>query len=222
MPTSPTTTLKRKRRDSSGLTVDATGAPAIDPTENVLSLVEAAQERGEAIRLLTQEVSNARFAHIEAVVALRAEHAKEIRTLEAGRLEKIREVDVLAGNTAAERAQVAITTLATVTSTNAETLRAMVANTAANIASQTAAANAALTERIAALEKSSYTGAGRSAVADPAMAELVSEMKMLRQAQTAGSGKSEGKSAMWGYVLGAVSFLGMVITIAIALLKVAR
>lgn len=206
MPSSATVPT-RKRRDSSGLTVDATGAPAIDPTENVLALVDAAQERSEAIRALTAEVAEARLSKIEALVALRAEHAKEIRQLESDRLDKIRMVDVLAANTAAERAQVAIQTLATTTTANADTLRSMVSATAAAIASQTAITNSALTERIASLEKSSYTGAGKQAVADPMITELVTEMRALRISQAAGAGKSQGSHAMWGYVAAGFGFL---------------
>lgn len=213
---------KHKRRDSNGLTVDATGAPAIDPTENVLALVDAAQERSEAIRVLTAEVADAKLSRIEALVALRAEHAKEIRQLESDRLDKIRMVDVLAANTAAERAQVAIQTLATTTTANADTLRSMVSATAAAIASQTAITNAALTERIASLEKSSYTGAGKQALADPMLTELIMEMRSLRHTQVGGAGKSEGKTAMWGYVVGAVGFIGMLIAIGVALLNITK
>lgn len=191
----------------------------VDPTKNVLQLVEAAVKRLDDLRELSAQLLKAQLDHIDEVVKIRAEHAKEVRMLESDRLDKIRQVDVLAGTTAADRAQVAITTLAGVTTANAETLRAMVADTATTIAAQTAQANAALTERIASLEKSSYVGAGRSAVADPALAELAAEMKMLRQAQSASVGKSEGGTQMWGYVIGALGVLSVLISMGIALIK---
>ena len=56
----------------------------------------------------------------------------------------------------------------------------------------TSDAMAAVTERIAALEKSSYTGMGRAGVADPQMAEMISEMKTFRAMQVQSAGKSEG------------------------------
>lgn len=43
----------------------------------------------------------------------------------------------------------------------------------------------------------------------------------LEKAIAASQAKGEGKHALWGYIVGAVSFLGMLITIAVALLKVA-
>lgn len=66
---------------------------------------------------------------------------------------------------------------------------------------------AALTERIAALEKASYTGAGKQALADPMFTELVNEMRAIRQIQAGGTGKSEGKTAMWGYVAAGFGFI---------------
>lgn len=191
----------------------------VDPTRNVTDLVRTSQARNEDVRILTVELFNAKLAHLEEVIRIRADHSKDVRMLESDRLDKIRQIDVLAGTTAAERSQVAIETLARVTTDNAETLRKMVADTAAAVSAQTAAANAALTERIASLEKSSYVGAGRSAVADPALAELAAEMKMLRQAQSTSVGKSEGGTQMWGYVVGALGVVAMLLSMGIALIK---
>src|SRR6476469_7647162 len=96
---------------NSGLGVDASGAPVIDPTENVKALVEA------------------EIRHLSEMASLRAEHAKDIREIETKRLDAIRQVDVMNASSTADRALVAIQTLATQTATNAETLRALVATT---------------------------------------------------------------------------------------------
>jgi hypothetical protein len=206
--------------------VDRAGGPVIDPTENVIALTEKANERQDDLRNSIVELmkENARRIeqlgiqrgeYLQKLSDIRAEHAKEILALETNRLNAIRQVDVLAVSTAAERAQQAIQALATTTSTNAENLRVLVTSTAATIAAQTTATVAAMTERIAALEKSSYIGAGRQAYSDPALSEIVTELRTLRSAAASGSGKSEGLAAMWGYVFGAVMLLGMLITLAL-------
>jgi hypothetical protein len=142
---------------ATGLGVDASGAPVVDPTKNVLDLVAAGAQRADDLRELNDRridaeirVIAAKLEGIEHRMILRDTHAREIRLLEADRLEKIRQVDVLAGNTAADRALVAIQTLAASTTTTAETLRTM--------ASETVMAQ---NTRIAQLEKSSYEGAGK-------------------------------------------------------------
>lgn len=62
---------------------------------------------------------------------------------------------------------------------------------------------AVVTERIAALEKSSYEGVGKQKLADPMMVELVAEMKRMAQTQATGGGKSEGIKDVWGWLVGA-------------------
>ena len=153
---------------------------------------------------------------------LRAEHSKEIRQSESDRLDKIRQVDVLAGNTAADRALVAIQTLAATTTANAETLRSLVSSTATTVAAQTQAAMATVTERIAALEKSSYEGKGRSTATDPMMSELLIEVKGLRESRATGSGKTAGISWAGAAIAGAVSLLVGLLSIAGVLFAVLR
>lgn len=159
---------KSKSNSRAGIGVDASGGPLIDPTQNVKDLTEQANLRQDDLRKLNNKRINAELAGVAKdiqwmsyVAVLRAEHAKEIRLLESERLDKIRQVDVLAGNTAADRALVAIQTLATSQAAAAETLRSMVTTTATTIAAQTSETVSGLTGRIAALEKSSYEGAGK-------------------------------------------------------------
>lgn len=72
---------------------------------------------------------------------------------------------------------------------------------------------------ISALQLTISRGEGKQAVADPVMTDLVQEMRAVRISQAAGAGKSQGSHAMWGYVVAAVSFIGMLITIGLALLR---
>lgn len=144
------------------------GELTIDPTENVKALQLANAERQDDLRELNDRRIDAEIRVIrmqvdglEKRMMLRAEHAKEIRLLETERVDAIRRVDVLAGNTAADRALVAIQTLATQTTAERETLRNLVTTSASTLATQNAADLAGIREAISALQKSSYEGAGK-------------------------------------------------------------
>lgn len=69
--------------------------PVVDPTQNVLDLVEAAVQRLDDLR-------EAEAAHQREVSRLHAEHARELRLIEKDRLDAIRAVDVGAVQRAAE------------------------------------------------------------------------------------------------------------------------
>lgn len=195
------------------------GGPMIDPTRNVLDLVEASVARQDDLRVSSDKRLDSELRHLNDMMILRADHAREIGALESNRLNAIRQVDVLAVSTAADRAQAAIQTLAASTATNAETLRNMVANTAQTMATQLNSTVMAITERLAALEKSSYKGEGRLAYSDPAIAELMSEMKGLVSSRALYSGKSAGSQAMWGYVVGGIGLLFTLVSLAAVLIK---
>lgn len=203
--------MNEKKEAERGKGVDSSGAQVIDPTQNVIALTEAANKRQDDLRELTDRFTSARIDHLAEIVTLRAEHAKEINALESNRLNAIRQVDVLAVSTAADRAAVAISALAATTAANAENLRNALTSTATTIAKQTADTVSAITERIGALEKSSYEGKGKMAVSDPAMAELISEMKILRESKSSSEGKSAGISLSWGIVMAIVAIAAAIV-----------
>jgi hypothetical protein len=196
-----------RTRSSNGLGVDAAGSPVVDPTENVKALSEAAQQRQDDLREAHTKLVEANLLRLEQIATLRAEHATALAKLESDRLNAIRQVDVLAVNTAADRAAAAIQALAATTATNAETLRTALTTTATTIATQTANTVQGITERLAALEKSSYEGLGKSRVADPMVDQLLREVKALRESGAGSTGKSAGATAMWGYVAAGFGFL---------------
>ena len=183
-----------------------TKVAAADPTANVLLLLNAESRRQDNLRA-------AEMRHVQEIASLRAEHAKEIRYLESDRLEKIRQVDVLAGNTAAERALVAIQTLATSQAAERETLRSMVANTATTIAAQLATTVATINERIAQLERSSYEGKGKQMLTDPLMERLVNRMEGLLESRAGGVGVNVGKAFSWERMVSVVGLLGSLVAI---------
>lgn len=147
------------------------------------------------------------------MATLRAQNGDEIRKLESDRLDKIRQVDVLAGNTAADRALIAIQTLAQSNTTTADTLRAMVDNTAKTIAAQTESAMKGVNERLVMLERSLYEGKGKQTVSDPMMEKLVKRMDSLLESRAATVGKSAGLSLGTSILLGSLGLIGTVLGI---------
>lgn len=142
-------------RQMPGIAVDAQGGAVVDPTANVLDLVEAAVRRQDDLRSAAEKLYDAEVRHLNHMAELRAEFSKELRELESKRVDANRQVDVLAAKTEAAGVLAAVQTLAATTASTAETLRNTLASTLS-----------AVNERIASLEKSSYTGAGKGAGED--------------------------------------------------------
>jgi hypothetical protein len=115
-------------------------AADIDPTQNVLDLVEAAVKRLDDLRNATNALADLRGSHQREISDIRAKHNDEIRRLESERRDRTREGDVIAINAVAATATATATALAT----------------------QLQSIITPLIERVANLEKSSYMGAGKN------------------------------------------------------------
>ena len=196
-------------RGQPGLGIDSFGGQVIDPTANVLALVEAAVARQDDLRKADAMLQNARIQGLADLVKQQATHQKKSNKQESQRLNAIRQVDVLAVNTSAAQSLQAIQALAATTTTNAENLRNALTATASTIATQTAATVSAITDRLAALEKSSYEGKGKEAVSDPQLLELVASVKALSSARSEGTGSKD----LSRYV---TNLLGLIVGLAIA------
>ena len=196
-----------------GMGVDAHGGPVIDPTENVLALVEAAVQRQDDLRITNDKRIEQHFGHVEMIAQLRADQVKAMQEAEAMRLNSIRQVDVLAVSTAADRALSAIQTLAATTAANAENLRSALTATAATIATQLDRTVAGINERLAALERSSYEGKGKEAMADPQMERLSALVESLARQQSTGAGKSAGIGTAWAVALGVIGLVSSLLVI---------
>jgi hypothetical protein len=190
---------------------DEDGRPAVDPTANVLQLVEAAQLRQDDLRNAdSRRLEDLRIAEtrrVDEVAELRANHIKELTAAEAKRIDAIRAVDVAAVATASERAAQQASVLANQVSTSAETLRILVASTATAQAQSQAQFSTQINERIALLEKSQYKGEGRSGISDPVMAELVTEVRNLRSIGERTVGKTAGIGWVGAVSVGAVGLI---------------
>jgi hypothetical protein len=176
------------RAKGAGLGVDARGGPVVDPTENVIALVQANKERADDLRKADRNLAKAELKAVRREAKLRTWHNKEMRKLESGRLDAIRNVDVAARITDQKTALDAIQALAAQTQSNRDALSKQVADVAAALAE----ANKPQLDRIAALERTSYMGAGEKAVADPAMALLAESVAQLVKQNAQGSGERRG------------------------------
>jgi hypothetical protein len=202
---------------AAGLPVDKYGGATIDPTRNVLDLVEASVKRLDDLR----DVENRRIeekiadekTHIREILELNSLYGRELTVAEAKRIDAIRVVDVNAVAVAAERSTQQATVLATQVSASAETLRALVATTATTAATQAQQNNTQLSDRIALLEKNQYQGAGRESVTDPAMVELTANVKALVAISQQNIGKGQGLSQGWVVLLGAVGLIATILGI---------
>lgn len=199
---------------------------AKDPTINVQNLLRAAIIRVDDLREAetrrVNEILAAESRRINEQLALRTEYEGLLREAEAKRIDAIRVVDVTAVAVANERATAQAAVLANQVAVSADTLRALVSSTAASVAQQLAQVTAQLTDRLASLEKSSYEGQGKQAYSDPMLAQLINEVKSLRESQSQVAGRGSGIQASWLILLGVISLIGMLIGIAGAIIAFVR
>jgi len=117
--------------------------PVIDPTANVLALVEAANRRQDDLRV-------AEAKHVREMVELRAQYDEKLRDKESERIDAIRLVDVGAVQRAAE-----------VAAAQADALRNTVAATATAAQTALAAALDPIQKDIADLRRAQYEAQGQ-------------------------------------------------------------
>ena len=197
-----------------GMGVDSSGGPVFDPTANVLDLVEKETKRGDDLRGMGDRLIEAQIERVKAeincikeVAKLRSKHDREQRKLEAKRLDSVRQVDVTTFNATVGEIRSILKSLSDTQSSTATSLQARVDATAATLAKQGADQAAEVMKRIAALELAAAQGIGKQAVVDPQMDRLTAMVEAMARAQASGVGKSEGFSASWGLLLGAVSLV---------------
>jgi hypothetical protein len=208
----------------------AVAREVFDPTYNVMKLVEAEAKRqdnlreAEARRLdelskaevrRLDELSKAEARRIDEQVVLRAGFDAKLAAAESKRIDDIRAVDVAAVAVATAQANERATVLASQVAASAETLRALVDSRATVADERYTQLSSVLSARISLIEKQMYEGQGKQTVTDPIMADLIGEIKALREAgsETAGSGKKVQETAnrnMW--------LIGLVIIIAASIM----
>lgn len=192
---------------ATGIPVDRSGGPTIDPTSNVLALVEASTKRQDDLRAAAKELSDVKHNHSKEICDLMARHQSALDEKESERLDSIRKVDREDVNKTAAAALDAIRTLAATTATTADTLRTQVATVAQAAANQRAIDTGETNKRLSALELGASERTGKQAFSDPMMEQLKLRMDTLLQQNSTSTGKTAGSSALWAYVVGAIGAL---------------
>ena len=184
----------------------------VDPTKNVLKLVEESVRRLDDLRL-------GEIKRIDEKFSMQERHFLELREAEAKRIDAIRAVDVNAVAVASERAAAQATVLANQVAQSADALRTLVANTATTMANQQDQMTKAFNDRLGQLEKAQYENKGRGSVNDPLFDDLLKEVKNLREYRANSVGNQGGQKAMWGYVAGAIGLIIAIMSFLIPYLK---
>jgi hypothetical protein len=150
-----------------GLAVDAQGGAVIDPSANVLALVDASTRRQDDLREAAEKLREVQIGHIAAIGTLRAEYDEKLRKAETARIDAIRAVDVGAVTRAAEVSAQQANTLASQVTTSAETLRGQVEAARQATAAGLATALAPITAAVDELRRAQYEQQGqKSGVAE--------------------------------------------------------
>lgn len=151
-----------------GIGVDPYGGALIDPTKNVLDLVNAANKRQDDLREMHDrciaaeiEVVKETVRWMEKLSDAHQAHDREIHLMEQQKLAAFRASDEAARITEAERTLAAVQLVARSAETTANDIRAVLNTTASTLANANAARDLEYNQRVAALEKSSYEGAGK-------------------------------------------------------------
>ena len=195
--------------------------PRIDPTANVIALVEANAKAQAELRVADSKFNDAQTTHIKDIGDLRAKHAETLRVSDLEGLAKTRQVDVLAGAASAAALATAVQTLANTSDRNAETLRNLVNATAQTTAKETADRAAVLSAqtdsllkdinaRIAELQKSTYQGVGKSSVSDPASERLAQSVEKLIAANALGSGEKKGGKDTVNWIFATIAAIAVI------------
>jgi hypothetical protein len=157
-----------KEKEPSGVGVDSSGGPVIDPTANVIALVQANKESADAVNAMRDRYMDAEIRVVRETVQwlgkvseIHQQHDREIHKMEQEKLAAFRASDEMARLTEANRQLAAIEVLARTTQTNADNLRNALDTTASTIAKQNTETNSEIHKRLAALEKSGYEGTGK-------------------------------------------------------------
>lgn len=175
----------------------------IDPTKNVLDLVDAESRFQNGMRQASERLQEYRTDSLEkfntAMLQAEARIQNWMRDSEMKRLKEIADVT--------RDSQTRI----------ADMLRASVESTSSLVAGQLTQIQTTSNERITRLEQSRNEQAGRSSVSDPALAEALGKMAqaiaMLQQSGSANAGRATGRGDVVGWIVAAVMFVGVVLTV---------
>jgi hypothetical protein len=195
-----------------GFGVDWQGNPVIDPTANVLELVAAERRRTDDLRKADRLLGKKEHRSIEKQLKLHFRYTEKLMKAEADRINAIRAVDVAAVSVASSKTQDQANVLANQVTASADALRTLVSSTASTLASQLTQIIEPIMGRLAELEKKQYENTGKTQVTDPIAAQVLIEIKALREGEKTRTGQSMGLAQALGWIIAAIAIVGFLIT----------
>lgn len=209
--------------------------PVVDPTANVLLLIEAAVKRIDDLRAAeirrTDELRMAESRRVDEemrlhahffteISSLRAEYNDKLASAEAKRIDAIRAVDVNAVAVASQRAADQASVLANQVAQAAEVARTLVAGTASALSTSQSQSVAGLQSRLTQLEQSAALLQGKSTIGDPANVALSDAVRRLEQAASTSGGERRGMTQSYAILTSAAGLVLTLVTIASVLYAV--
>jgi len=175
-----------------GIGIDSKVRPVVDPTANVIALVEANVKSASMLREADIKFNDKVAEHMRELGALRSEHANETRAYDSDRYDKIRSVDMANAAATAQQILQAVNTNANNQERTAQTLRDQVASTAAAAENRQASFASEIMKRLSAVELSMSEGKGKQTVVDPQMERLSNLVESLARSRSTDTGNSQG------------------------------
>lgn len=186
------------RRSGHGIGIDASGGPVIDPTENVLALVDVEKEHQKELRAADTKYQDNMRSVAEG-------HRQEIAALKQYYEKQIGDILTVQVKTTSELIS---TQLDKVTDSLSNQITALTKATSEQIAALTAT----LSERIGQLERFRWEVGGKTSVSDPATADAITKMAAAVQGLTMAKDKNEGHGVgqreviAWAVAIGVALF----------------
>jgi hypothetical protein len=187
-PTGQGTRTENFQGPKAGIGVDPYGGAVIDPTENVLALVDAQANFQEKM-----DASAARYSA--------AESAWIIRYFEAIQIAERRRINDLAllkkdyDKAISETQTGQMKTTSDLVSTQLDKVTTSLSDTINKTADNIAATLATMDKRLASVEQFRYETGGKTSVSDPVMTQIASDIAALKMAQGRVAGATEASTA---------------------------
>lgn len=195
-----------------GKGIDVFGGPVIDPTENVLSLVDAESRRQDGN------------------VAWLEKHHDALMKSETRRIDDLAALRLQYDTQISENLRIQVKTTSELISTQLDkvttSLSSQITAVANTFSSQITALTATINARLADLERFRWESGGKTSVSDPATAEALQKMALAINGLKLTEGKTEargsGRSEVVGWIVAGVVFVSAAIGIATAIVAFAR
>jgi hypothetical protein len=170
-----------------GLSVDRYGAGAIDPSENVLALVDANQQFQEKFDTLTAKFNAAEVKHV-------SEYFSMVIEAERRRVDNLADLKKDYDKQISETQTGQMKTTSDLVSTQLDKVTTSLSDTINKTADNIAATLATMDKRLAGVEQFRYETGGRTSVSDPAMSQIASDLAALKLSVTREAGERGGAS----------------------------